>query len=115
MVNNIISLKEIEKFVCSDFEIVELNGEKIIRESNKYLNIVMNWNPIKQNKENNDKSMTHDVTNSISNTQNINQNIILKNKILKLDQSIINLRSLGVEVNVNLLMAGESNFFIFVL
>jgi hypothetical protein len=40
-------------------------------------------------------------------------NIILKNKIIKLSESFFNLRSLSVEAELNFLMAGESCFYIF--
>ena len=41
------------------------------------------------------------------------QNIILKNKIIKLDENKLNLRSLSVQCEINILMSGESNFYIF--
>lgn len=40
-------------------------------------------------------------------------NIIIKNKILKLKENYINLRSLSVECSITILMSGESQFFIF--
>jgi hypothetical protein len=43
----------------------------------------------------------------------LHKNIILKNKILKLHSPIFNLRSLAIELEINMLMAGESSFYIF--
>ena len=43
----------------------------------------------------------------------INQNIILKNKIIKLKEDSIHLRSLSAECEINLLMSGDSSFYIF--
>lgn len=40
-------------------------------------------------------------------------NIIIKNKILKLKENYINLRSFSVECSITILMSGESQFFIF--
>ncbi len=37
----------------------------------------------------------------------------MKNKIIKLNTSIFNLRCLGLELEINLLMAGESCFYMF--
>ena len=41
------------------------------------------------------------------------QNIILKNKVIKLSDNQISLRSLSLQCEINILMSGESNFFIF--
>ncbi len=46
-------------------------------------------------------------------TKTLHNNIILKNKIIKLSESSFNLRSLSVEAELNFLMAGESYFYIF--
>ena len=43
----------------------------------------------------------------------VNQNILLKNKIIRLKENSILLRSLSVECEIDLLMSGEINFFIF--
>ena len=40
-------------------------------------------------------------------------NIIIKNKMLKLKENYINLRSFSVECSITILMSGESQFFIF--
>ena len=53
------------------------------------------------------------INNSNSDKSLLNQNIILKNKILRLKEDSIYLRSLSVECEINLLMSGESNFYIF--
>ena len=43
----------------------------------------------------------------------VNQNILLKNKIIRLKEDLIYLRSLSVECEIDILMSGESNFYIF--
>ncbi len=50
---------------------------------------------------------------NLNNNENKNNNIILKNKILKLEASPFSLRTLGLEIEINALMAGESNLWIF--
>jgi len=40
-------------------------------------------------------------------------NLILKNKILKLDKNCINLQNLAVSINLEILMSGESSLTIF--
>jgi hypothetical protein len=50
----------------------------------------------------------------ITNTKiSAQKNIILKNKLLKLQEPNFNMRSLAIELEINMLMAGESSFYIF--
>ena len=61
------------------------------------------WEAISINNNNNDKKSEND----------FNHNIILKNKIISLNDDYIALRSLGLEIKLSLLMSGESNLYIF--
>ena len=101
--NKISSLNTIEnnndkekkdKFQSSDFELNEEKNKRILSQ-------IQEWSDIKL-PENNET-----VINSSG------QNMILKNKIIKLRGDDILLRSLSVECTVTLLMSGESNFYIF--
>jgi hypothetical protein len=112
LLNTKITMRELNKFVGADFEISETNNEKIIKQGKYYLNIVSEWVEIKSkhmNQENDNNTELNDQKES----QLFNNNIILKNKIIKLKESLLNLRSLGIEVELNFLMAGESSFYIF--
>ncbi len=40
-------------------------------------------------------------------------NIILKNKILKMENTHFSLRTLGIEIELSILMAGDSNLWVF--
>jgi len=85
-----------DKFLSGDFELNENENKTEI------LNI-SNWNTI-----------TMDETKINKNDNETNsQNIILKNKIFRLNENIINLRCLSVICEISILMSGESNFFIF--
>ena len=62
------------------------------------------------NEDNNEKlNMNSDLKSENDN----NHNLILKNKIISLNEEYFMLRSLGLEVKISLLMSGESNFYIF--
>lgn len=50
---------------------------------------------------------------SLKHTEKVHSNIILKNKIIKLNSPCFNLRSLALEVKLDLLMSGESTLYIF--
>jgi hypothetical protein len=122
-------INDIQKFQCADFELNEL-------ESIKSIPINLNWNPISIknnnnlidgennkdnneenkdliNKDNNDNNENNENNNELKSENDNNHNIILKNKIISLNDEYIMLRSIGMEVKVTLLMSGESNFFIF--
>ena len=122
-------INDIQKFQCADFELNET-------ESIKSIPINLNWNPISIknnnnlidgennkdnneenkdliNKDNNDNNENNENNNELKSENDNNHNIILKNKIISLNDEYIMLRSIGMEVKVTLLMSGESNFFIF--
>ena len=117
-------IDDIQKFQCADFELNEL-------ESIKSIPINLNWNPItiknnnnnlmdednKENKDNNEENEkngnNNDNNNDIKSENDNNHNIILKNKIISLNDEYIMLRSISMEVKISLLMSGESNFYIF--
>ena len=61
---------------------------------------------------NNSQNIKNDEENKNVDPNN-DQNIILKNKILCLNEELINLRSLCLECKIHLLMSGESYFYIF--
>ena len=122
-------INDIQKFQCADFELNET-------ESIKSIPINLNWNPISIrnnnnliddennkdnneenkdliNKDNNDNNDNNKNNNELKSENDNNHNIILKNKIISLNDEYIMLRSIGMEVKITLLMSGESNFFIF--
>jgi hypothetical protein len=109
-------IKDLDKFQCADFEINESENIKIMPKN-------LNWNPIsiqknninnndENNKDNNKENNNND-NNDIKSENDNNNNIILKNKIISLNDECIILRSIGVEIKISLLMSGESNFYIF--
>ena len=126
LLKNFSLINNLEKFVAADFKLQEKDG--IITILNSF-----NWTEIAKSKNNNEniyKKDNYSNHNSINNNEESkeskkinnntnndkasnNQNIILKNKIIKLKEDSIHLRSLSVDCEVNLLMSGESTFFIF--
>ena len=102
------------KFQCADFEIVEIDNINSIKKSFEFNPI----NSINQKKENNDEDMNKDNNNDedkkeLQSENDNNHNIILKNKIICLDEDCIAIRSLSLELKISILMSGESNFYIF--
>ena len=92
-----ISINEsLEEFYSGDLEIKE-------SENQKELNQIEKWDKIEIKNNNNNKT-----ENELQ-----NQNIILKNKIIRLKENKLNLRCLSVQCEINILMSGESNFYIF--
>ncbi len=92
-----ISINEsLEEFYSGDLEIKET-------ENQKELNQIEKWDKIEIKNNNNNKT-----ENELQ-----NQNIILKNKIIRLKENKLNLRCLSVQCEINILMSGESNFYIF--
>lgn len=85
--------------MCSNLDIQLQPDDKI---TDTKMNIHLAWHKI-NNEDNSDKS---DKANKMN-------NIILKNKILKLENSPFSLKTLGLEIEISLLMAGESNIWIF--
>ena len=92
-----ISINEsLEEFYSGDLEIKD-------SENQKELNQIEKWDKIEIKNNNNNKT-----ENELQ-----NQNIILKNKIIRLKENKLNLRCLSVQCEINILMSGESNFYIF--
>ena len=89
----------LEEFVSGDLELEET-------ENQIELNQIQNWDKI----EIKDQKNTNNKTNE---NELHSQNIILKNKIIRLQENKLNLRCLSVQCEINILMSGESNFFIF--
>lgn len=95
--------------------------------NNKELSNVTEWLPIASRTSQNETALLplttrtdqnqNDVTplsnNVHPNSQTNNNNIILKNKVIKLTENAIRLRSLSVQCEISLLMSGESEFYIF--
>jgi len=111
-------INDLGRFQCSDFELDESESIKSIKNN-------LNWNPISiknnNNKDNNgggggdeNKNNNDNINNNDLNSENDNNhNIILKNKIISLNDDYILLRSIALEMKISLLMSGESNFYIF--
>ena len=99
------------KFQCADFEIAEIDNINSIKKSFEFNPI----NSINQKKENNDDDMNKDNNDEdkkeLQSENDNNHNIILKNKIICLDEDCIAIRSLSLELKISILMSGESNFF----
>ena len=87
---------DVSKFQCANFELDDSESIKTLMSS-------LNWEPINISSNNNDEKSEND----------FNHNIILKNKIISLNDDYIALRSLVLEVKLSLLMSGESNLYIF--
>ena len=106
-------ITDLSKFQCADFELKESNKIVISKEIEK----IMNQNKINNNADINseiNKDNNKDISiNDLKSENDNNNNIILKNKIISLDDDYFMLRSLGLEVKISILMSGESNFFIF--
>ena len=111
-------INDLGRFQCSDFELDESESIKSIKNN-------LNWNPIsiknsnKDNNgggggdENNNNDNNNDENNDLNSENDNNHNIILKNKIISLNDDCILLRSIALEMKISLLMSGESNFYIF--
>ena len=95
---NLSIIDNLPKFLAADFELNELDSIKSLPKN-------LNFNKI----ENNSQKKNEEENNNDKN----DQNIILKNKILCLNEELINLRSLCLECKIHLLMSGESYFYIF--
>ena len=82
-ISNSLSIQDISKFVSGNFEIIDLQNERFIKQSKKLLIKVSDWEKIQLN------SSLESVNNS---TVIQTPKIILKNKILKLETPNFNLR-----------------------
>ena len=111
--NNYSIVKDLNKFLSSDFEIEENDNNCIIKKSYKWDSISDKYNNKDTinnediNKDNNEDS------NELKSENDNNHNIILKNKIICLDEDCIAIKSLSLELKISILMSGESNFYIF--
>ena len=119
-------IDNLTKFYAADFKLKEKEGlinifntfnwNEIIKKNNnnEYKNNNKRDNYSYHNSNNNDESReSKKNNNTVSDKSPINQNILLKNKIIRLKEECIYLRSLSVECEINLLMSGESSFYIF--
>lgn len=116
------SISKIANFVSGNFELQDNTNQKQITN-------VKEWFPITIKKHSTlnrtfpDSYSEPTTTNNVNNNVNVNinthsnnnngQNIILKNKLIKLTDNELHLRSLSVQCQVNILMSGESEFYIF--
>jgi len=89
----------LEEFVSGDLELEE-------SENQIELNQIQNWDKIEIKDQKNQN-------NKLNENELQAQNIILKNKIIRLQENKLNLRCLSVQCEINILMSGESNFYIF--
>ena len=123
--NNYSLIDNLDQFVSADFKLHEKDSMISVSNGMNWCNIV-NKNSSSENKginnsniytnNYNKKSEESKVNKKLKSTtikDSANQNIILKNKIIKLKEDSIYLRSLSVEVEINILMSGESSFYIF--
>ena len=119
-------IDNLTKFYAADFKLKEKEGlinifntfnwNEIIKKNNNNENKNNNKrdNYSYHNSNNNDESReSKKNNNTVSDKSPINQNILLKNKIIRLKEECIYLRSLSVECEINLLISGESCFYIF--
>ena len=126
--NSISIIDNLDKFISSDFKLQEKEGIKTITNDFYWKNIINKSNNnenkiIKINNNDTSNSNTNNKeenkiykkinNNIIDDKYSSNKNIILKNKIIRLKENLIFLRSLSVEIEINLLMSGESYFYIF--
>lgn len=123
--NNYSLIDNLDQFVSADFKLHEKDSMISVSNGMNWCNIVSK-NSSSENKginnsniysnNYNKKSEESKVNKKLKSTtikDSANQNIILKNKIIKLKEDSIYLRSLSVEVEINILMSGESSFYIF--
>ena len=123
---NISLIDNLEEFYSADFNLKEKGGIITILNDFDWKEIIHKKNNDKIYKRDNYSSIHNSINNkeeskeskkynknSISDNTPVNQNIILKNKIIRLKEDSILLRSLSVECEINLLMSGESSFYIF--
>ena len=110
------------QFYAADFKLLEKQGLRkitnkfnwndIIRKSNNSNNYSNYQEGSRESKRNNN-IINNNNTNTFGDKSQNNQNILLKNKIIRLKEELFYLRSLSVECEIDILMSGESNFFIF--
>ena len=105
---NLSIIENLSKFSAADFEFEELENIKNLPKE-------LDFNKIENNNSQNIKTDEENKENKENKNADSNndQNIILKNKIICLNEDLINLRSLCLECKIHLLMSGESYFYIF--
>ena len=119
-------IDNLDKFYAADFKLQEKEGMITISNNFNWVDIIKknsnshnnekkeNYSNSNRNYHNNNEESKESKKNNTNSDKSLaNQNIILKNKILKLKEDSIYLRSLSIECEINLLMSGESNFYIF--
>lgn len=124
--NSISIIDNLDQFLAADFKLEEKNGILTISNDLNWCNIINNRRNSENRKINNSSIYENNYNNkeesnennkvnnnAINNKYSSNQNIILKNKVIRLKENSIFLRSLSVEVEIDLLMSGESSFYIF--
>ena len=120
------SFSQLTNFVSSNFDIKETLNQKIISNITEWLPITSRPSqnqtsilPSSARTEQNEitplsnNTNTNNNNNNSAHPSNTPNNIILKNKIIKLTDNVIRLRSLSVQCEISLLMSGESEFYIF--
>ena len=112
-------IDNLNQFYAADFKLHEKQGIRKITNEFHWTDIIKkknnNNNSIScQNYNESSRELKRKINNCTSDDKSqINQNILLKNKIIRLKEDLIYLRSLSVECEISILMSGESNFFIF--
>ena len=101
------------KFQCADFEIAEIDNINSIKKSFEFNPINSNNQKKENNNEEGNKDNNEEDKKELQSENDNNHNIILKNKIICLDEDCIAIRSLSLELKISILMSGESNFYIF--
>ena len=123
------SISKIAHFVSGNFELQDKTNQKQITNVKEWFPITIKKHSTSNrtfpdsyseptttnNVNNNVHSNNNNEQRSIQTTTHNNngQNIILKNKLIKLTDNELHLRSLSVQCQVNILMSGESEFYIF--
>ena len=125
------SISKIVNFVSGNFDIQDKTNQKQITNVKEWFPITIKKHstsnrtfpdsysePTTTNNNNNVHSNNNNVNNDTRSIQtsthnNNGQNIILKNKLIKLTNNELHLRSLSVQCQINILMSGESEFYIF--
>ena len=113
------SFSQLTNFVSSNFDMKETLNQKTISNISEWLPITtsrpsQNQTSILPSSARTEQNEVTPLSNNINTDQPSNtNNIILKNKIIKLTDNVIRLRSLSVQCEINLLMSGESDFYIF--
>jgi hypothetical protein len=109
-------IDNINQFYACKFKLHEKQGIRKIINKFHWTDIIKNNNNsiICQNYYEGSKESKRKINNFLSDYKSqINLNIWLKNKIIRLKKDLIYLRNLSVKCEINILMSGESNFYMF--